>query len=264
MRSIRRLLTATAVGVAMTAGTIAVAGPAVASPEDGKGCVGTPTLPAAYVCLISANPANALPTVTSTPVQVPVPEICYFLDCTDPTSVPVPVPSAGLNNGDIAVVWYRGVYYPIGIAVAGQVVAIANSAIQLAVTTVNGAVATVNGTVNGTVATVNGIVRGLPSSTEVLQTVSRTIGPWVTYLNDTVASVRNDVDSTVDSLPTTTEILQAVVSAIRPYVDYVNEIRDGLPGSYQEILEIVRDSKYYDLALQLVRFVLDQIPDTTT
>jgi hypothetical protein len=97
---------------------LAVATPASASPEDGKGCAGVPTLPQAYVCVISTTPQNAVPTTTTTTIPVAVPRVCYVADCAGPTTVNVPVPGVTPGSGAVAVLWYQGVYYPIAV---GQV-----------------------------------------------------------------------------------------------------------------------------------------------
>jgi hypothetical protein len=208
MRSIRRLLTATAVGVAMTAATIAV-GPAAASPEDGQGCVGTPTIPAAYVCVISLTPTNAVPTVTTSYVPVGVPSICYFLDCTDPTTVNVPIPGATVNNGDVAVLWYGGQYYPIGVGAAGVIVPIVQSAINLALQTAG-----------GVVTTVNDIVNDLPTTGQILSELRSLYQPYVDMINDIV-----------DGAPTPAELVDEIVSNryVQTVIEVVQRILDDGP-----------------------------------
>lgn len=118
MRLIRTSLAALTATVALSALTVS---PAVADPDDGEGCVGVPTIQAAYVCVISATPENALPSLTTSSIPVPVPPVCYFLDCTEPTTVQVPVPGASQGSGTVIVLWHNGVYYPIALTSGGVV-----------------------------------------------------------------------------------------------------------------------------------------------
>lgn len=119
MRFARRALATTVATLALAAGTVTLAGPASASPEDGKGCIGLPSNHAVYVCVISVSPTNALPNTTSTPLNVPVPEVCYFLDCTEATTVTVPVPGVSEGSGQVATLWHNDVYYPIAVGTDG-------------------------------------------------------------------------------------------------------------------------------------------------
>lgn len=114
---ITRLLAAFAAALVLP---VAVATPAAASPEDGQGCAGTPTLPDTYVCVISVNPGG-LPTVTTTPMTVVVPPVCYLAGCTAPTPVDVPIPRASEGSGAVLVLWYKGVYYPFAVSSDGVV-----------------------------------------------------------------------------------------------------------------------------------------------
>jgi hypothetical protein len=132
MRSIRRAVTAVATAAALTVAGAGLATPAHADPTDGKGCVGLPTVPVTYVCVISVTPTNALPTTTTTSIPVAVPQICYFLDCTDPTTVNVPVPGVSEGSGQVAVIYHNGVYYPIGIGSSG-IIATVNDVVDLGV-----------------------------------------------------------------------------------------------------------------------------------
>lgn len=112
-----RVLTALAATAALSAALVT---PAAASPEDGQGCVGTPTIPLTYVCVVSLTPTNAVPDVAvTTYVPVDVPPICYFLDCTEPTTVNVPVPTVTPGSGWVAVLYHDGTYYPIAVSTEG-------------------------------------------------------------------------------------------------------------------------------------------------
>ncbi len=132
MRSIRRAVTAVATAAALTVAGAGLATPAHADPTDGKGCVGLPTVPVTYVCVISLTPTNAVPTTTTTYIPVNVPPVCYFLDCTDPTTVNVPVPGVSEGSGQVAVLYHNGVYYPIGVGSSG-IIATVNDAVDLGV-----------------------------------------------------------------------------------------------------------------------------------
>ena len=174
---IKRLLATVA---ATAAFATALATPAAASPEDGQGCVGTPTIPGAYVCVISLTPTSALPTVTTSSVPVPVPPVCYFLDCTDPTTVNVPVPGLTPGSGTVAVLWYQGRHYPIAagtdqlVAIVGQVV---TTAVQIA---------------NGVVTDVNEVLAGLPTSDELVTLLLGLVAPYVQQVQDTLAGLDPD------------------------------------------------------------------------
>lgn len=118
MRLMRASVATLIATVALSALTVT---PAAAGPDDGQGCVGVPTIQAAYVCVISATPENALPSLTTSSIPVPVPPVCYFLDCTEPTTVHVPVPGASQGSGNVIVLWHNGVYYPIALTSGGVV-----------------------------------------------------------------------------------------------------------------------------------------------
>jgi hypothetical protein len=113
MRTFRRALTGTLAAAALASGILA--GPAAADPSDGQGCAGVKTVPAAYVCVISVTPQNALPTTSTTGIPVSVPPICYVAGCTNATTVTVPVPGVQPGGGVLATLWYQGVYYPIAV-----------------------------------------------------------------------------------------------------------------------------------------------------
>jgi hypothetical protein len=142
---------------------IAAATPASATPEDGKGCAGSPAFPQAYVCVISTTPTNAVPTTTTTSVAVPVPRLCYVADCVGPTTVDVPVPGAQPGTGAVAVLWYQDVYYPIAV---GQVpsltllqpyVTLVSGLADTAATTATGLAGTALSTAGGAVTTANNL-----------------------------------------------------------------------------------------------------------
>jgi hypothetical protein len=144
MRSLTRLLATTVAGLAVAAGTVVAATPAQAT---GEGCVGVPSVPAAYVCVVSLTPTNAVPTVTSTPYTVTVPSVCYYLGCTGDKPVTVPIPGVAEGSGQIALLYYNGVYYPIAVS-SGGVVATVGTVVQLVGDTAANAVYKACNTVN--------------------------------------------------------------------------------------------------------------------
>ncbi|HVF06719.1 MAG TPA: hypothetical protein VNA20_17925 [Frankiaceae bacterium] len=188
MRSFHRAVATAVAGLAFTAAGIAGAGSALATPEDGKGCVGTPAVPASYVCVISLTPENALPTTASTNVPVTVPPLCYLLDCTDETVVNVPVPGVTPTSGVVAVLWYQGQYIPIS-AGTGWATERVTETVDLAVATAL-----------GTVATVQGVLDGLPTA-DVLELVTEKIGFTVDASERVVAcSLQLSCDTTIEWL----------------------------------------------------------------
>jgi hypothetical protein len=112
MRRVRtRLLTAAV--TATVAGALAI-GSASAAHADPQNCVGLPSVPEAFVCVVSVTPANAIPTVGGTGgTVVTVPSVCYFVACTDPTTVTVPTPTLSGGTGPVAVVYYNGSTYVV-------------------------------------------------------------------------------------------------------------------------------------------------------
>jgi hypothetical protein len=93
------------------AGAIA-GGSAGVAHADPAGCVGVSSIPEAFVCVVSVTPTNAVPTVGTTGgTPVTVPSVCYFLSCTDPTTVVVPVVTGG--TGSVAVIFYNGSTYVV-------------------------------------------------------------------------------------------------------------------------------------------------------
>jgi hypothetical protein len=176
MRVVTRALATTVAGLALTTGAVVAAAPASAAPV-GPGCVGLPSVPAAYVCVVSIDPANAVPNVTTTNFPVQVPAVCYYVDCTDPTTVNVPVPGYSDKTGYVAVITYNGQTYSIGAGVGSTL------------TTVTDLVTFALGAVNDT-------VNGLPSTQELYDTA---IAVWYQRcgtLNTTIHKVTllRDVD----------------------------------------------------------------------
>lgn len=185
----RAVATAVASLAFATVGVVAAA-PASATPEDGKGCVGTPAIPASYVCVISVTPETVVPELTTTTVPVTVPSVCYFLDCTQPTTVNVPVPGVTPRSGVVAVLWYQGTYYPIGVGTIDVWKVLADT-----LDFVNGVVKNLEGTVTplaeyavaqanyyrdvveqeagAAVQQVLDIVRGLPTLDEIVDAITR-------------------------------------------------------------------------------------------
>jgi hypothetical protein len=207
MRVLTRALATSVAGLALTAGAVVVAGPAAAT---GEGCVGLPSVPAAYVCVVSLTPANAVPTVTTTYIPVTVPEVCYFVDCTGPTTVQVPVPGATPNSGYVAVIRHNNVDYPIGVGTIGtgyQAILDAEQDVLLLANDVITAVLDAYGTafqavldgeqyalglVDSVVATALDTVAGVQTlAAEVVQYV-RDTAPPLTTLKNLVNTIRND------------------------------------------------------------------------
>jgi hypothetical protein len=176
MRVLDRALATTVAGLALTAGAVVVAGPAAAT---GEGCVGLPSVPAAYVCVVALSPENAVPAVTSTNVPVTVPEVCYYVSCTGPKTVQVPVPGATPNSGYLAVLRYQGVDYPVGVGTAGGAYQAILDAGQTVVELADGVVRYVLDNVPPvpTVGEIKGVVY------DVRDTYLRPVtDPWTTYV----------------------------------------------------------------------------------
>jgi hypothetical protein len=195
---LRRALATTVAGLALTAGAVVVAGPAAAT---GEGCIGLPSVPAAFVCVVSLTPENAVPTVTTANVPVTVPEVCYYVSCTGPKTVQVPVPGATLNSGYVAVVRYKNVDYPIGVGTAGAAYQAILDAEQDVLVLADGVYATVLDTYGS---------------------VSETAATWVQYVQDTAPSV-SEIRGLVNDLRDT-----YVYPVTRPWTDYVNYCKANL------------------------------------
>jgi hypothetical protein len=194
MKIMRRALATTVAGLALAAATIAVAAPASADPGNGQGCVGTAAVPASYICVIAVTPANAVPTVTTTnTIPVSVPSICYFVGCTAPTTVAVPVPGVAPGSGYVAVLWYQGQTYPI----AAGTGAVPLPLIMSTVTLVEG---TALGVVNGLKPTIDGLVETARQAAEdeVQWLIDRING--LPSADELVASAESKVQGLLDTL----------------------------------------------------------------
>lgn len=191
---------------------IAAATPAHATPEDGKGCAGTPALPQAYVCVISATPQNALPTTTTTNLAVPVPRVCYVADCVGPTTVNVPVPGVQLGTGAVAVLWYQGVYYPIAVGVGPTLTLLAPYVSLL----------------TGVAGTAVGI------ALDAVNDAGPTADAWVTFASNTAQPWIDLANDLANDPPTTNEIRDYVIYNVIGY------------DTYAAIRELVRDLTTWD------------------
>lgn len=112
LRAATRLVSILAVLVS----ALAISGTSYADepPPGNKGCVGSPEIPKAFVCVVSLTPENAVPAVGTTTIYTQrVPVMCYYVGCTDPMYVPVPGPTVTPNGGSIAVIYYDGTNYPV-------------------------------------------------------------------------------------------------------------------------------------------------------
>jgi hypothetical protein len=106
-----RLAAATTATAIMTCGLASV-GVGVANAES-ENCIGLPSIPPAFVCVVSLTPENAIPSIgTSGGTDVTVPAVCYYLDCTEPTTTTVPTPTIS-GGGSIAVISYNGSTYTV-------------------------------------------------------------------------------------------------------------------------------------------------------
>lgn len=221
MRAFHRAVATTLAGLAIAAGIV----PASATPEDGKGCVGSPDVPATYVCVISVTPENVVPTTTTTIVPVEVPELCYFLDCVESETVEVPVPGVTPRSGVVAVIWHKGTYIPISVGTP-DALTLLYSTIDLATETALGAA----GTAAETVAYAAGLANGLAAT--ALGIAGDAADDAVAAANEAVADartlafqvrdeayrIRDDAEYTVqeavDNLPTVDEVVTLVVDRV--------------------------------------------------
>jgi len=199
MRSFHRVLATTVASLAFAAAGLAGAAPALASPEDGEGCVGTPAVPASYICVISLTPENALPGTTTTTIPVTVPELCYFLDCTEETTVDIPVPGVSPSEGVVAVLWYQGEYIPIAVG-TGQATTLVNDTVDLAVGVAQDALAAVDEIRDGLPTTgelvqmVQDVVDELPSVSEIRALLQ----PWIDFVTETVFDLLGPISCNID------------------------------------------------------------------
>lgn len=223
MRVLQRVLATTVATLALAAAGATVAVPANASPEDGKGCVGSPSIPASYVCVISVTPENVTPGVTTTMVPVTVPSVCYFLDCTAATTVDVPVPNVTPRSGVVAVLWYQGVYYPIAVGTVDAMKLLADT-IDLATGVAYTALGIVQREADAAIATVQGIVDGLPSVGEILDAIARYIeeqiqpivDEWTGYVRDLIRQLQ-------EWDPTQEPLVQQLLDRVRQVIDGIEE-----------------------------------------
>lgn len=225
MRLFHRVLATTVASLALASAGVMVAAPASATPEDGKGCVGTPAVPASYICVISATPENVVPSVTTVNVPVSVPSICYFLDCTKPQTVNVPVPNVTPKSGVVAVLWYQGVYYPIGVGTVDEVTRLVWNTIDLA---------------KGVAYTALGIAAQLADYG--VQQVNHYVG----VVGGIVEEAYYDVERIVNDLPTVDELVAAIVR-------YVQEEVYPTVRELQYRIREIRENLEYELAVLLER-----------
>lgn len=234
MRVLQRVLATTVATLALAAAGATVAVPANASPEDGKGCVGSPSIPASYVCVISVTPENVVPTTSTTIVPVTVPSVCYFLDCTAPTTVDVPVPNVSPRSGVVAVLWYQGVYYPIAVGTidAMDLVAdtidlatgVAYTALGLAIDLANLAIGIVEREAAEAIQTVEDIVNGLPTLQEILDAISRYIEEQVQPVVDEWTEVIRELIRQIREWdPTQEPVVQELLERVRQVVEAIQE-----------------------------------------
>jgi hypothetical protein len=101
--------------VAAVATAFAVLAPAAPASAVGEGCLGFPSIPEAYVCVVTLDPTAALPGTSSGSYPVTVPEFCYLAGCVPARTVYVPVPGTSSGSGYVAVLYYRGEYYSVGV-----------------------------------------------------------------------------------------------------------------------------------------------------
>lgn len=253
MRLFHRVVATTVAGLALAAAGVVGAAPALATPEDGEGCAGSPDLPATYVCVISVTPETVLPGVTTTNVPVTVPRLCYVAGCTAATTVDVPVPGVTPRSGVVVTLWYNGSYIPIGVGTV-DAIGILFDTIDLATEVANDGIETANGVVayaaqlaDGAVATALGLAGA------VVDIVNQEIDDAWVVVGDTV----EDVNRIVENLPTIDELLTAIFEEIQerlaPYQDEIDRINEYLndPGA---LIQQLLDSP-------LVRRVLDLIDD---
>ncbi|HEV2889127.1 MAG TPA: hypothetical protein VGX28_02015 [Frankiaceae bacterium] len=247
---------------------IAAATPASATPEDGKGCAGSPAFPQAYVCVISTTPTNAVPTTTTTSVAVPVPRLCYVADCVGPTTVDVPVPGAQPGTGAVAVLWYQDVYYPIAV---GQVpsltllqpyVTLVSGLADTAATTATGLAGTALSTAGGAVTTANNLAgTAVTTATNLAGTAATTAtglaGTALSTAGGAVVTVTNLAGTATtivfglsdDAVATAEGYIAFALDTADPVVDFVRdppstaELRDSIvdntigEGGYDAIRE---------------------------
>jgi len=123
-----------------------MATPAVAEPPEG--CVGVPSVPAAYACVTEWSPENAVPDVRPGPGQtVEIPEVCAF-QCFGPTPVTVPDVDVTPGHGAVVAVSHNGSTYAVG-GPSGSFSAVANVPCYGCGDSVATLTGTFSGTLNG-------------------------------------------------------------------------------------------------------------------
>jgi hypothetical protein len=181
--------------LAFAAAGLAVAGPAAAA---GEGCAGLPEMPQAYVCVVELNPGAVAPDVTTTPVPVRVPPVCYVAGCTAPTVVNVPVPGASAGSGNVAVLYYQGTYYPIGIGLdvvwplVQDVLIVAGDA----------------------VGTIQGVLDSVPTAGEILRAVHEIVDPTLENVVGGIEALLEEGRDLVSRLPEAIERLRERIAEI--------------------------------------------------
>lgn len=106
-----RIVTRTLTAAGLTAATTAAVLSAGVTPAGAENCVGLPTVPVTYVCLVSLEPTNALPTVDPNGGEVIVPSFCYLVGCTG--DQPVSTPEVVFNDGTVIVATWNGNTYTV-------------------------------------------------------------------------------------------------------------------------------------------------------
>jgi hypothetical protein len=114
---VRRPFLRSIAALAGVAAPLLLASPASADPEDGEGCAGLQSNPAAYVCVVALNP-TAVPGVEQTgSATVFDDNVCYVAGC---RRVTVTVPTVGVEMpaAPLLVVYYDGENHSVGLTSA--------------------------------------------------------------------------------------------------------------------------------------------------
>jgi hypothetical protein len=98
--------------VALTLATVVTTGAVgtAAAHADDPRCVGFPSIPATYLCVVSVTPENALPSTAAGPTVI-VPAFCYVIGCQPDT--PVPTTTVVPSDQPVLVFTYNGQTYEI-------------------------------------------------------------------------------------------------------------------------------------------------------
>lgn len=103
-----KIIKSVALTVAATV-AVGVAGMSPAAAEN-EGCVGFPSIPATFLCIVDTEPTNATPDPgPDQPVHIP--ELCYFIDC-----IPAQdrnVPTFQPSGDPVLVFTYMGTTYSL-------------------------------------------------------------------------------------------------------------------------------------------------------